>query len=387
MGNGTVITGSGDSRQEWNVTLKDFRDSGSPELVETQSWDGEQGDWVAYSQEYDSKFPSGSYGHIDVRGPKKSAVLSVHGHAKGGTLRKFGFREYTTSGGAPKYFLQETASGGFPGCASTNAPSKTYSGNQRYEFGQWGPTYRQNFSNDVWNTPYATRSGGKTWKRWPGEGTTDYPLVESPTMREWVDTSDCDNKPIKDRIRFDLSDELTLSRMKQFVEAKFERDRWNQHRWPGLWNSEGAILFTSKDEGLFIHQKYYYHLNLSIPEGYPFSTGETLSLDFKYRILRLNIATMRVSESTETLTVDFRNGRPKRFPENEDEFLELRANEGEFAVIRPAPAIDQPRKDFFCHPSPIAFFKNQPRMMGRSRTVPIEPQWSNSDQFEEARSE
>jgi hypothetical protein len=387
MGNTTVITGEGDSRQEWQVTVKDLRDSVSPTLEETESWGGVESEWIAYSQEHDSKFPDGSFGHIEVRGPRKSAVLSVHGHAKGGALRKFGFREYSASGGPPKYFLQEAASGGFPGCASTNAPSKTYSGNQRYEFGQWGPTYRQNFSNDVWNTPYASRSGGKNWKRWPGEGTTDYPLVESPTMREWVETSDCDNKPIEDRIRFELSDELTLSRMKQFVEAKFDGDRWSQNRWPGLWNSEGAIRFTSEDEELFVHQKYCYYFNLSIPSGYPFSPNETLRLDFKYRILRLNIATMRVSESTETLSAVFRDGRPKRFPENEDEFLELSAQEGEMAVIRPAPAIDQPREDFFCHPSPIAFFKNQQRMMGRSRTIPIEPPWTNSDQFEEARSE
>jgi hypothetical protein len=382
MAGKTVITGTGDSRQEWQVAMEDLTDSGSPTLQETEHG----GDWLAYSQEYDSKFPDGSYGHIEVRGPKKSAVLSVHGHVKGGALRKFGFREYTISNGPPKYFLIETASGGFPGCASKNADPKTYSGNQRYEIAQWGPTYRQSFSRDVWNSPYYSYSGGRNWKRWPGEGATDYPLVETPTMREWVETSDCDNKPVEDRIRFELSDELTLARMKQLVEANFSRERYQQ-RWPGHWNSEGSILFTSPDEGLFIHQKYYYYFTLSIPTGYPFSHDESLSLDFKYRILRVNMTTLRVTESTRTITVVFRNGNSLRFPENQSEFLELTAQDGEMAVIRPAPASDQPRKDFFCHPSPIAYFKNTPRMMGRSRTIPVEPQWTNSDQFEEARSE
>ena len=382
MAGGTVITGTGDSRQEWSVSLNDFTDSGSPTLEKTE----EGGDWVAYSQEYDSKFPEGSYGHIEVRGPKKSAVLSVSGHVKGGALRKFGFREYTTSNGPPKYFLQESASGGFPGCASRNADPKTYSGNQRYEIGQRGPTYRQNFSGDVWNTPYYSQSGSRNWKRWPGEGSTDYPVLLTPTQREWVETSDCDNKPVEDRIRFELSDELTLARIKQLVEANLSRDRYQQ-RWPGHWNFEGAVLFTSPDEELFVHQKYYYAFTLSIPTGYPFSQDEVLSLDFKYRILRVDMNTMRVTESTRTVTGAFRNGNSIRVPENPNEFFELSAQDGEMAVIRPAPARDQPRKDFFCHPSPVAYFKNAPKLMGRSRTVPVEPQWTNSDQFEEARSE
>ena len=390
MAGSTVTTGTGASQQQWQVSVTDLTDSGTPRLVET-TYDYGNGEefinreWLAYSQEHDSKFPAGSYGHIEVRGPKKSAVLSINGHVKGGALRKFGFREYTAANESPKYYLQESASGGFPGCAARNAPSKSYSGSQRYEIGRWGPIYLQSFSQDVWESPYYSQSGAPNWKRWPGEGLTDYPVIESATIREWIETSDCENEPVEDRIHFELSDELTLARIKQLVEANFSREYYRQ-QWPGHWNFEGAVNFTSPDDELYVHQKYYYYLTLSIPPDYPFSYNESLSLDFKYRILRIDMNTMHVTETIKTATGVFRNGSSLRFPSNENEFIELTANNGEMVVVRPCPASDQPKRDLFCHPAPLAYSKNIPREMGLSRTIPIEPQWTNSDQFEEDRS-
>lgn len=390
MAEGIVTTGEGASKQDWKITVREFTDSGSP----TASWneDRTEEEWSAYSREYDSKFPGGQYGYIDVRGPKKSAVLSVHGHVKGGMLRKFGFREYVPSSDKPRFYLQESASGGFPGCAERNAAPKTYSGNQRYDASQWGPRYSHTFSRDVWNSGYYSHSGGTNWQRWAIEGNSPFPDSESPTRRDWVEGSDCNNRRIEDRIVFQLSDELTLSRMKQLVEANFSRAP-GQQRWPlPGWGNEAAVNFTSEDEELYVHQKFYYHFLASIPSGYAASPNETLSLPFKYRILRVNLATGRVTESTRTIQGVFRSGRGSandsiRIPENPDSFLELTAQSGEMAVIRPAPAKDQPKRDLFCHPAPLAYFKNEPRKMPLSRTIPIEPQWDNSDQFEEKRSE
>lgn len=391
MAEGSVTTGEGASKQDWKITVREFTDSGSP----TASWneDRTEEEWSAYSKEYDSKFPSGQYGYIDVRGPKKSAVLSVRGHVKGGMLRKFGFREYVPSSDKPRYYLQESASGGFPGCAERNADPKTYSGNQRYDFAQWGPRYSQSFSRDVWNSGYYSHSGGTNWQRWQSEGNSPFPDSESPTRREWVEGSDCNDARIEDRITFQLTEELTLSRMKQLVEANFSRTP-EQQRWPFPgWSNEAAVNFTSEDEELYVHQKFYHYFLVNIPSHYPFSQNERLNLSFKYRILRINLFTGRVTESTRSINATWpRAGRGMgndfmRVPEDENSFLELTAQSGEMAVIRPAPAKDQPRKDLFCHPAPLAYFKNEPRKMPLSRTIPIEPQWDNSDEFEEKRSE
>jgi hypothetical protein len=391
MPDGTITTGEGQSKQDWKITIRELRDSGSPTAIPNA--EGTEEEWVVYSREYDSKFPSGQYGYIDIRGPKKPGTLRVGGHVKGGALRKFGFREYTPSGGKPRYYLQESASGGFPGCAERNADPKTYSGNQRYDIGgQWGPRYFQNFSGDVWESGYYSHSGFPNWKRWAGEGKSPFPDTESPTMREWVEGSDCNNSRIEDRIRFQLSDELTLPRMKQLVEANFSRPAESQ-RWPQPWNFEGAANFTSEDEELYIHQKYYHYFLLNITNGYPFSQNERLTLSFKYRILRINLNTGRVTESTRSVSATFgQYGRGIgndyiRIPEKTDQFLELTAQSGEMAVIRPAPANDQPKRDLLCNYSPLAFFKNEPRKMRLSRTIPIEPQWRDSDEFEDKRSD
>ena len=395
MPDGTITTGEGQSKQDWKITVRELRDSGSPTAI--RNTHGAE-DWIAYSKEYDSKFPTGQYGYIDIKGPKKSAVLSVGGHVKGGALRKFGFREYTPSGGKPRYYLQESASGGFPGCAERNADPKTYSGNQRYQIGgQWGPQYSPNFSSDVWESGYYSHSGFPNWKRWASEGSSPFPDTESPTTREWVEGSDCNNRRIEDRIRFQLSDELTLPRMKQLVEANFSRAVTAQ-RWPYPWNVEGAVNFTSEDEEFYAHQKYFYYLNLSIPDGYPFDRNESLSLTFRYRIVRINLTTGRVTETTRSISAAFSEprfvngvgwvgGNSVRHPENPAAFLELTAQSGEMAVIRPAPAKDQPKNQFLCHGSPLAFYKNDPRKMRLSRTIPIEPPWRDSDEFEDKRSD
>lgn len=389
MAEGNITTGEGASKQDWSITVKEFEDTGSPVAIRNNDTGADE--WTATSREYESKFPGGQYGHIEVRGPKKSAVLAVGGHVRGGLIRKFGFREYMPSGDKPRYYLREAASGGFPGCAERNADPKIYSGHQRYELNEWGPRWvATGFSSDVWNSGYYSLSGVPNWRRWSTEGQSPFPDRESPTSREWVEGSDCDTRRIEDRIRFNLSEELTLSRMKQLVEANFSR---TQQRWPFPGWGEAAVNFTSEDEELYAHQKYYHYFTLSVPEDYPFSNNESFTLSFKYRILRMNLTTGRLTESTRTLSGTFprRSGYHTftsiRVPQNENAFFELTARSGEMAVIRPSPAKEQPKRSLFCHGSPLAYFTAEQAKMPRSRTIPIEPQWSNSDQFEEKRSE
>jgi hypothetical protein len=186
-------------------------------------------------------------------------------------LSKKGFREFILPDDrAPRWYKRQTASGGFPGCPSSDPvlPTKTYSGfyrvyNSPSGFPSWSPTNttERTLSTDanlsIFASPRPIEPG-----IFGGEQQPQFkiqPDVLSPTLAEWSRDSKCEEITITDHEILELTEEYTTSELIAAVSRQIDADWQNGSGGAGIGQGV-AERRLSKDELNFIAARGRYRV-------------------------------------------------------------------------------------------------------------------------------
>ena len=272
--------------------------------------------------------PPETNGSVLVVGLPAKGTISSQTEVKGWTLTKRGFLEYKPTGGKPRVFKRETASGAFAGCPAQTLDPKTYSGFQRFTDEAvtmqypWG-SYTVPASDDPTGNTETTLSedvnkGGLYSRSFPGGGYFRFtmPVKEvTPTRRTFSEEISCDGNPVKNTLIFDLSEEYTTAEMVAAVEAECSKSWDDQSKkflseynlendWWDQTPIQAALLLQSTDEATYAKQHMRYKLTFSIP----WSFATTKSFTFKWKIYTCRFDTGATTGEAMSQSVTFEDG-------------------------------------------------------------------------------
>lgn len=241
--------------------------------------------------------PPEEYGETSIGGPPLRGTFEVvASQALGWDSQLEGFYGYQGTG----FFEHETASGSFAGCTELSLPPKTYSGTHGWNYvpGSYaGSTYTPGalvsagaLSADVddWGNSIASR------KSYFALGQRAGWVVTSNTVAKRESTISCEGMPVVDSLTLTLSNPVTIELVAERVEAEIANAEWGDLAVDGSSWHDGRLAFHCETDRYYGRQSLRYKLHFALPWVY----GEDTTLVFRHKVIRINIITGAVSETT-----------------------------------------------------------------------------------------